>query len=119
MDSEIDVSLARLRSFRTWKDNWDGDGAPAPSSELIDTAIELFALLVNTRVKIRVHVGGDGRPVFFLRDVPANAEVAVEAADEISFSFDTKDKVIEEFCIPFNGKHLPEPLRKAIAIIQG
>ena len=47
---EWDKRIEELEAFRTYKHDWDGQGAEAPSSELMDSAVNLAHQLIQTGI---------------------------------------------------------------------
>jgi hypothetical protein len=112
-----DKALVRLRSFGKWQRNWDGEGAPAPKAAAIDAAIVLLSLLQNTYRSFAVHLDGDARPIFFLRESDWEGEITVENAHHVSFDFRRGSDVHSESEVAFDRKKLPQSLMAAIALV--
>lgn len=120
LPSESATTLARLREFKTWKDGWDGEGSPAPNPVLVDTAISLHALLLNVRLTLKAHIGGDSLPIILVNHLGIKGEIIVEDKNEISFRFvGSGGEVFEDYCVQFNTLHLPESLTNIIDQIFG
>jgi hypothetical protein len=112
-----DKALVRLRSFKKWRKNWDGEGAPAPKATAIEAAIALLSLLQNTYHSFAVHLDGHARPVFFLRQSDWEGEITVEDAHHVSFDFRLGSDVHSDFEVAFDGEELPQSLIEAIALV--
>jgi hypothetical protein len=118
LPSEIDVTMARIRSFCEWQDNWDGEGSTAPSHEVVNSAVELYSLLVNTRLRFRAHLGGS-IPMLFIREPNVSGEIIIESEQEVSFTFEKAGVTFEDFCVEFDCKQLPKSLRQALEAVKG
>lgn len=112
--SPYDRALARLRSFRCWGENWDGEHAPLPNHGLINTAIDVLSLLEVTHVPVSVHLDADSRPIFFIRESEWTGEINVEDRQHISFELRSADNILDGCDLEFDGAALPIALRKAI-----
>lgn len=79
------IGLQRLRAFRSWGDNWDGEGSKAPNAEAVDFASKILGLLAMHRVPA-VSLSADGSPMFIYGE-PLNGEVVVTGRDRFDYFF--------------------------------
>lgn len=107
-------NLARLISFIGYRENWDGDGAHAPSIDALGAASHLLSHIAGYPLTFGVHLNSDGEPVFFLRDSEYEGEIVVHNQNEISFSFDRGGASFEAFRERFDVAHLPDRLATAL-----
>lgn len=112
--SDSDKALERLRAFLDWPDNWDGEGAPAPRRDHINSAINLLALLRNTHRSFAVHLTADAQPIFFPRWLECTGEIVIEDNESLSFRFDQRGHTSEGYMIDFDGRRLPQELKDAL-----
>lgn len=103
------AGLQRLRTFRNWKDNWDGEGAPAPEKEALDTSTKVLALLVASGASPKVQLNSDGLPVFSIYGDGLDGEVVVTSKDTIEYYFHG-DEPVGQSDVPFDGVKLPDEL---------
>lgn len=115
--SASDEALERLRKFRSWKDNWDGEGGLRPDLQTINAAIYLLSLIANTYREFGVHLSPDGRPVFFPRNSEWSGEIVVEDPNHISYEFRRGTELRDEYDLPFDGRRLPDKLRAALDLL--
>lgn len=110
-----DRNLARLRRFRTWGENWDGEGAPAPDAASLNVAVRLLSLLAHEHAVLSVGLDADSRPMFNLRDSLYEGHIVVEAGGELSFSFSRgESEVMDDFDLAFDGRSIPATLKSAL-----
>ncbi|WP_417578606.1 hypothetical protein [Pelagibacterium sp.] len=117
-DSDADKGLHRLRSFKTRRNGWDGENGLAPTTEVLNSAIDAFALLQNSRLRLAVNLGSDGVPLFNLRDSSWSGEIAIVSPNELNFEFERGDELLEGYRLGFTAKSLPTELREAIAVMR-
>jgi hypothetical protein len=111
---ESTTALARLRTFATWRDNWDGEGASAPDGKALDAASLILGLLSSDLGKVpKVMLNGDGEPMFVLIDKHFEIAVTVKSKTEISF-YVAHGNDEDGGLVDFNGRQLPTLLRAAI-----
>lgn len=114
----FDRALARLRRFRSWEENWDGEGASAPNPTVLDTAIQLLSSLARGHAVFNVGLDAEARPMFNLRDSRFDGYIVVEPETTLSFSFEHENgTTLDGFALPFDGKKLPETLADALSQI--
>lgn len=99
-------TIGRLREFAAWGENWDGEGAPAPDLDAIDSAAILVGFLANHQVKVTVALDAFGKPMLILKGEFGEGEITVIGSDRLEFAwfgvFD--DAAVDE---PFNRSSLP------------
>ena len=108
-------NLARLRAFRGWSGNWDGEGAPAPDIASLGVAERLLSLLAYEHPVLSVGLDADSRPMFNLRESVYEGHIVVETGGELSFSFYYKGCVLDGFYLAFDGRSIPQPLKTALS----
>ncbi len=66
VDPEWDACIAQIQQFRSYEEDWDGEGAIPPGPELTDAAISLAQWLQRNgeNAPDRVVVSGDGTIYF-------------------------------------------------------
>lgn len=85
ISASIDA-LARLRTFSTWKVNWDGEGAPAPTLSSIDTATNLLGILDGALIETpKVALNAFGQPMFMLAADGAEMSATIVSPKTIHF----------------------------------
>ena len=113
--SATNHALSRLRKFRTWQDNWDGEHAPAPAQANLDVAERLLSLLANTQLEFSVGLDADARPMFNLRSPRWDGYIVVEEGGMISFTFADGDVApLDGFDLPFDLRSLPSELEAVL-----
>ena len=111
-----DRNLARLRRFRTWGENWDGEGAPAPKLASLDVAVRLLSLLAYEHAVMSVGLDADSRPMFNLRDSLYEGHIVVESSGNLSFSFSRGESDLQDgFDLAFDGHYIPLELKTALS----
>ncbi len=91
------VILNRLRTFKGWKKNWDGEGATAPNLNAIDTATNFLSLWSPKRTRPEITLTHDGFPMFVISDASLFGEIIVNG-----------DGTVDYFFEPVLGKQLAE-----------
>jgi len=107
------TALARLRSFKNWAANWDGEGAPAPPAEVLDSAITLLGHLSAHHFVPRVGLNSFGQPHFLFSSRMYEGEIIVESKNKLSYFIrggidDTSGET------KFTGATLPRRLEDAL-----
>jgi hypothetical protein len=115
--TEIDHILSRLRSFRTWRQNWDAEGAEPPDPNLLERAIVLLSLLAPTRVRFGVGLDADSRPMFNIRDSIYDGHIVLENDGTLSFFFQRDNQELSGHNIPFDGRSLPVELEQSLELV--
>ena len=111
-----DRNLARLRRIRTWSENWNGEGAPAPNATSLDIAERLLCVLAYEHAVLSVGLDADSRPMFNLRNSLFEGHIVVEAGGELSFFFSRDEgEVMDGFDLPFDGHSVPSTLKHALS----
>ncbi len=80
--------LNRLRAFRDWKRNWDGEGAAAPNSLAIDAASNFLSLWSPKKTKPEITLTHDGLPMFVISNSQLFAELIVNNDDTVDYFFE-------------------------------
>ena len=114
---DIDQALSRLRKFKTWKDNWDGEGGKTPDPVIIDKAISLLSLLVPTRLKFGVGLDAESQPMFNLRNSSYDGHIVIERGGTISFFFQRREQALGDDDLPFDGRTLPGELAQVLPVL--
>lgn len=102
-------ALARLRKFKGWTDNWDGEGSKAPNPAVLDSAGTILGLLAMHRVP-SVALSAEGHPMF-IYGAPIHGEVVVTGRDTFDYAFMSDDGPEHEGATLTNGS-LPAELIK-------
>lgn len=107
-------ALHILRKFRTWGDNWDAEGAPAPSAEAIDIAQNLLGHLKSFAVAPTAMLDSQGNPLLLLRYGGMEGEINVYRNALIDFMLQMPGSDPEfEADLPTEGG-VPAPLDEAL-----
>lgn len=106
-------ALNRLRTFKTWKENWDAEGAPAPDSDSIEAATQVLSLLALENVAPTVTLNSDGKPMLLINQWGLDGEITVTEPGEVEFFFDADEPLGD--VVPFTGHALPEVLVNVFA----
>ena len=79
--AEIEDSLARMKEFGSYPDDWDSNGASAPRAEAIDAALFYFTLLQPWHPAPLATLGRDGDAVLEFDDGNAFASIKFHGDD--------------------------------------
>jgi hypothetical protein len=92
------VILNRLRTFKGWKRNWDGEGAAAPNLAAIETASNFLSLWSPKKTKPEITLTHDGLPMFVVANSQLFGEIIVNGDDTVDYFFEplNRDAVGEE-----------------------
>jgi hypothetical protein len=92
------VILNRLRTFKGWTKNWDGEGAASPNLAAIETASNFLSLWSPRKTKPEVALTHDGFPMFVVANPRLFGEIIVNDDDTVDYFFEplNKDPVGEE-----------------------
>lgn len=63
ISKDIDNAVARLKSFKGWPDDWDGEGAIAPRDEVLDAAMAFLGDLHPWHPRPAATLDHKGHPV--------------------------------------------------------
>lgn len=90
--------LNRLRTFKSWTKNWDGEGAASPNLAAIETASNFLSLWSPGKTKPEIALTHDGLPMFVVANSRLFGEIIVNADDTIDYFFEplNRDPVGEE-----------------------
>jgi hypothetical protein len=91
------VVLNRLRTFKDWTNNWDGEGAASPNLAAIETASNFLSLWSPRKTKPEIALTHDGLPMFVIANSRLFGEIIVNADDTIDYFFE-----------PLNGEPVGE-----------
>lgn len=105
---ELDA-LDRLRQFKAFKYNWDGEHGAAPQAGAVDSAIILLSLLAAHGVSPKVMLNADGSPLLLINKGSVRGEIAVSSPTTIEFYFDVCGGEAE-VDVQFDGKSIPKVL---------
>jgi hypothetical protein len=93
----IDHACARVKSFKKFGHDWDGEGAQAPRSDMLDAALLLLRRLQPWHPTPSTTLDADGQPVIEFRDLdtsffgkmrfvsPHDVEIFVVSGSEESY----------------------------------
>jgi hypothetical protein len=84
--------LNRLRTFKGWTKNWDGEGAASPNLAAIETASKFLSLWSPKRTKPEITLTHDGLPMFVIADFRLFGEIIVNSDDTIDYFFEPLSK---------------------------
>jgi hypothetical protein len=90
--------LNRLRTFKGWTKNWDGEGAASPNLAAIETASNFLSLWSPKKTKPEITLSHDGLPMFVIANPRLFGEIIVNADDTVDYFFEplNRDAVGEE-----------------------
>lgn len=91
------VILNRLRTFKGWAKNWDGEGAASPNLAAIETASNFLSLWSPRKTKPEITLTHDGLPMFVITNSRLFGEIIVNGDDTVDYFFE-----------PLNQKHIGE-----------
>lgn len=112
--SESTAALMRLRKFLGWGANWDGDGAPAPDLNAIDSATVLLGLLcAELRNVPKVMLNAISEPTFVFIEDGFELSITVKSKNLVSF-YVAQDGDEDAGLSEFNGDRMPTYLESAI-----
>lgn len=80
------LALQRLRTFLTWSDNWDAEGAPAPDPKAIEAAQQILGFIQSYSVQLSTMLDANGHPMFFLRFPGGEGEININGDHLIDFA---------------------------------
>lgn len=103
----LQAALGRLRKFKTWHENWNAEGAPAPDHQLIEAASNLLGL-VGRYQSPKVMLSSDAVPMLLFSDAHFDGEITISAKNEIEFYFSAPMEVGDT--VPFDGMSIPPAL---------
>lgn len=108
-------ALQILRQYREWKDNWDAEGAPAPSSEAIDIAQNLLGHLRSFPIDPTAMLDANGNPLLLLKYAGGEGEINVHRNALLDFILQRPDGEPEvEADLPVDADGVPGPLDEAL-----
>lgn len=112
-------SFVRLRSFEKWGDNWDGEGAPAPTKSNLDSAGIMLGFLHSRTGKVpRASLNSEGEPMLSIMDGDLEAMVTVYAPLEVAYLFAKGEKELAGVA-HFDGRTMPVEISDALSEIRG
>jgi hypothetical protein len=82
------VILNRLRTFKDWKRNWDGEGAASPNLAAIETASNFLSMWTPKKTKPEITLTHDGLPMFVIADSSLFGEIIVNGDDTVDYFFE-------------------------------
>jgi hypothetical protein len=82
------VILNRLRTFKGWAKNWDGEGAIAPNLAAIETASNFLSLWAPQKVKPEITLTHDGLPMFVIANPRLFGEIIVNSDSTVDYFFE-------------------------------
>jgi hypothetical protein len=114
------AAMQRLAQYRTYRDDWDGQSAAAPSRIALDAAealVGFFAELPRNRRPV-VSLDAFGAPSFFLEDENLYFHLTVDVAEEsctLSWLCEIRGQEYSDEGVPFDGAALPERVRELLS----
>ena len=85
------IILNRLRTFKSWKRNWDGDGAAAPNVDAIETATNFLSLWSPKKARPEITLTHDGYPMFIIATARLFGEIIVNGDNTVDYFFELLD----------------------------
>jgi hypothetical protein len=105
--------LNRLRTFRGWEKNWDGEGAAAPNAAAIETASNFLSLWSPRKTRPEIMLTHDGLPMFVISDSRLFGEIIVNSDETIDYFFEpSKSKPIGDEAVRYNSETVLSILKK-------
>lgn len=104
------MSRERFEEMKTWRENWDGEGAPAPNPEAIDKAMVLYDLLAQRfpTQKFSSLLDADANPVIAIRTSKWTGMITVDNSTKDIFSeFFISENTIYVDVRNFDGVNIP------------
>lgn len=113
--SAVVQALGRLRTFHGWENNWDAEGAPAPSEAALDAASELLGFLKPYPVMPTAMLNAFGHPLLLLRYEGGEGEIEITDAEHLDFVIDGANGEVEvDTDVVFDSSGLPASLEAAL-----
>ncbi len=101
------VILNRLRTFKDWTKNWDGEGAASPNLAAIETASNFLSLWSPKKTKPEITLTHDGLPMFVIANSQLFGEVIVNGDDTVDYFFEPlSDDPIGEEAVEYKSEAL-------------
>jgi hypothetical protein len=107
------VILNRLRTFKGWTKNWDGEGAASPNLAAIESASNFLSLWSPKKTKPEITLTHDGLPMFVIANPRLFGEIIVNADDTVDYFFEplSRDAVGEE-SVQYNSEAMLSLLKE-------
>ena len=83
--------LNRLRTFASWTENWDGEGAAAPNLVAIDIASKFLSLWLPSSIEPEIVLTHDGLPMFVINNGEMIGEIIVNSDKSLDYFFEYAD----------------------------
>lgn len=105
--------LNRLRTFKGWSKNWDGEGAAAPNLAAIETASNFLSLWSPKKTRPEIALSHHGFPMFVIADARLFGEIIVNSDDTIDYFFEplSRDPIGEE-AVQYNSEAMLSILKE-------
>lgn len=96
--TSIDHACARIKLFGNYKQDWDGEGAAAPKSELLNAALRFLRRLQPWHPTPSATLDAEGQPVIEFRDAETSlfGKVRFVASDRVEIFAVTAGE--EDYC---------------------
>ena len=103
--------LNRLRTFASWQENWDGEGAAAPNLNAIDIASNFLSLWSPDKIKPEIVLTHDGLPMFVIDNGKMIGEIIVNPDKTLDYFFEYADGSMKgDEAVPFDVNRKPSLL---------
>lgn len=111
------AALERIRTFRSWKRNWDGEMAPAPKPKSLDAAAVLLGLLDAALPSTpKVTLNGIGEPMFILLTPELEFSATVTSSKRVAYYVRSEDRE-EAGLARFDHVRLPKVIRQELGLV--
>jgi hypothetical protein len=107
------VILNRLRTFKGWTKNWDGEGAASPNLAAIETASNFLSLWSPRKTKPEITLTHDGLPMFVISNSRLFGEIIVNGDSTVDYFFEPLDQeLIGEEAVQYESKSMLNILKE-------
>lgn len=107
------VILNRLRTFKGWTKNWDGEGAASPNLAAIETASNFLSLWSPRKTKPEITLTHDGLPMFVITNSRLFGEIIVNGDDTVDYFFEPlNQELIGEEAVQYKSESMLNILKE-------
>lgn len=106
-------AVDRLRKMMGWRSNWDGENAPAPSVDTLESAILVVGFLTGFGLDVHVDLDCRGNPMIFFHSKIGEGEITVVNANALEFAIQGS-QADAEVDVPFGRYELPNDLIESL-----
>lgn len=105
--------LNRLRTFKSWGKNWDGEGAATPNLLAIETASNFLSVWSPKKAKPEITLTSDGYPMFVIANSRLFGEIIVNGNGTVDYFFEPLGReLIGEESVQYNSQAMLNILKE-------